>query len=345
MADDLSMASFERLRSLWERDSRPVPVRVLSMVGIAGGLSCLLAATFPPHPDTPVGVFRVLGAITLVASLAAWVAADRVRPWMLQAAAVAGTIGISLTISQMVTGVGIVVTACAYLWIAIYAGFFFSRSAARVHMGLIASGFGVALLVADHGVPPVAWVFMTTSLVVAGEVVGRQSDRLRHEAHTDPLTGLLNRKGLAPAAQKVFSLADRTGIPLTLAIVDLDHFKEINDHQGHAAGDRMLVELTRIWSSELEPSVLFARLGGDEFLVVLVGSNEQDSTRLFERLRFVSPTPWSAGIVTRWRGEGFSDCLGRADAELYEAKRARSAEPGLGPVAAAVGDGGPRGLG
>jgi GGDEF domain-containing protein len=107
----------------------------------------------------------------------------------------------------------------------------------------------------------------------------------------------------------------------------------------------MLVELTRIWSSELEPSDLFARLGGDEFLVVLVGSNEQDSTRLFERLRFVSPTPWSAGIVTRWRGEGFSDCLGRADAELYEAKRARSAEPGLRPVAAAVGDGGPRGLG
>lgn len=323
MTDDLSMASLQRLRSLWERDSRPIPVRVLSMVGIAGGLSCLLAAAFPPHSDTPVGLFRVLGAVTLVGSLAAWLAADRVRPWMLQAAAVAGTLGISLTISQMVTGVGMIVTACAYLWIAIYAGLFFSRSAARLHMALIAIGFGVALLVAGHGVPVVGWVFMTTSLVVAGEVVGRQSDRLRHEAQTDPLTGLLNRKGLAPAAGRVFSLADRTRIPLTLAIVDLDRFKEINDHQGHAAGDRMLVELARVWRSELEPSDLFARLGGDEFLVVLVGSSEQDCARLFERLRFVSPTPWSAGVVTRWTGEGFSDCLARADAELYEAKRAR----------------------
>jgi diguanylate cyclase (GGDEF)-like protein len=341
MADDLSMASVQWLRSLWERDSRPIPVRVLSMVGIAGGLSCLIAAAFPPHPDTPVGLFRVLGAITLVAALAAWVAADRVRPWMLHAAAILGTVGISVTISQMVTGVGMIVTACAYLWIAIYAGFFFSRRAARIHMGLIAVGFGVALLIAGHGVPAVAWVFMTTSLVVAGEVVGRQSDRLRHEAHTDPLTGLLNRKGLAPAAESVFSLADRTGIALTLAIVDLDHFKEINDHQGHAAGDRMLIEFTRIWGSELEPSDLLARLGGDEFLVVLVGSTEQDTARLFERLRFVSPTAWSAGIVTRWLDESLSDCLGRADSELYEAKRARE----LGPIAAAVSHSGPQGLG
>jgi diguanylate cyclase (GGDEF)-like protein len=338
------MASVQRLRSLWKRDSRPVPVRVLSMVGIAGGLSCLLAAAFPPHSDTPVGVFRVLGPVTLAASIAFWLAADRVRPWMLHAAALGGTLGISLTISQLVTGTGMAATALAYLWIAIYAGFFFSRQAARVHMALIAICFGSALLIAGQGVPAVAWAFITTSLVVAEEVVGRQSDRLRHEAHTDPLTGLLNRKGLAPAAQGVFSLADRTGIPLTLAIVDLDHFKEINDHQGHAAGDRMLVEVTRIWGSELEPSDLFARLGGDEFLVMLVGSSEQDAARLFERLRFVSPTPWSAGVVTRWHDESLSDCLGRADAELYEAKRARSGAE-LRAVAAAVGDRGPRGLG
>ena len=69
------MASVHRLRSLWESDSRPVPVRILAMVSFAGGLSCLIAATFPPNPGTPVELLRVLGVITLVASLGAWLAA------------------------------------------------------------------------------------------------------------------------------------------------------------------------------------------------------------------------------------------------------------------------------
>jgi len=313
------------------------------MVGAAGGLSCLVGASFPPNAGTPVDLFRVLGTVTLLASLVVWLAGDRVQPWVLQLAALFGTVGISLAISRSATGVGMIVVACAYLWVTVYAGLFFSRRAARVHIALIAIGFGVALLVASHGVPVVGWLFMTTSLVVAGEVVGWQSDRLRYEARTDPLTGLLNRKGLAPLAHRAFALADRTGIPLTVAIVDLDHFKQINDRDGHAAGDRVLVELTEAWSLELEQSDIFARLGGDEFLVVLVGSSEEETTRLFERLRFVSPTPWSAGVVRRRPDEDFSGCLGRADEALYEAKRAR--DPGLRPVAAAVGHGRPRRFG
>ena len=116
--------------------------------------------------------------------------------------------------------------------------------------------------------PVDAWVFMTASLVVATETIGRQSSRLRHEAQTDSLTGLLNRKGLAPAAERAFALADRTEIPLTVALVDLDDFKTVNDRHGHAAGDRLLVQMTRTWSEELQPGDIFARLGGDEFLVI-----------------------------------------------------------------------------
>ena len=98
---------------------------------------------------------------------------------------------------------------------------------------LIAVAFGAALLVSAHHVPVDAWIFMTASLVVATETIGRQSSRLRHEAHTDPLTGLLNRKGLAPAAERAFALADRTGIPLTVGLIDLDDFKQVNDRDGH----------------------------------------------------------------------------------------------------------------
>jgi GGDEF domain-containing protein len=119
------------------------------------------------------------------------------------------------------------------------------------------------------------------------------------------------------------SFCDRTGIPLTIALVDLDDFKQVNDRDGHAAGDRLLVAMTRTWNEELQPGDIFARLGGDEFLVVLVGSGEEEATRFFERLLFISPAPWSAGVIKRHADEDLSACLARADNTLYEAKRSR----------------------
>jgi diguanylate cyclase (GGDEF)-like protein len=142
-------------------------------------------------------------------------------------------------------------------------------------------------------------------------------------AQTDPPTWLPNRNGLKPAAEQAFALADRTGIPLTVALIDLDHFKQVNDRDGHQAGDRLLVEMTRIWARELEPSDIFARLGGDEFLVLLVGSSAEERARLLERLRFASPTPWSAGVIPRQPGEDLSTCLARDDIARYDAKRSR----------------------
>ena len=182
-----------------------------------------------------------------------------------------------------------------------------------------------------------AWVIMTASVVVVTETIGRQSWRLRHEANTDELTGLLNRKGLAVAAGRALSLADRTGIPLMVALIDLDDFKLVNDRDGHAAGDRVLVQLAKAWNDELQPGDIFARLGGDEFLAVLVGSEDEEAAMLFQRLRFASPAPWSVGVIKRRQGEDLSACLARADNALYEAKRARLL-PGAPPRAAAVGD-------
>jgi GGDEF domain-containing protein len=216
-----------------------------------------------------------------------------------------------------------VVTATDYIWMGVYVSFFFSPIAARLHLALIAIAFGAAMVVNTHGVPAEAFVLMTASIIVASETIGRQSDRLRHEAHTDPLTGLLNRKGLAPAAERAFTLADRTGIPLTIGLIDLDHFKQVNDRDGHAAGDRLLVRMTRTWSEELQAGDIFSRLGGDEFLVVLVGSDDEEAKRFFERLLFISPAPWSAGVIKRNRGEDLSACLARADNTLYESKRSR----------------------
>ncbi len=319
------MPSTGWLVSAWKRSGLPPPVRALALIIFAGAVTSLVAALVPSNSQAPVQLFRLVAAAALVGSLLLWWLGDRVPRWFLHTVVVGGTLAISVLIARAATGVSTVVTATDYIWMGVYVSFFFSRTAARLHLALIAAAFGVALLVNSHGVPAEAYVLMTASIVVASETIGRQSARLRHEAHTDALTGLLNRSGLATAAERAFSLADRTGIPLTIALIDLDDFKQVNDRDGHAAGDRLLVRMTQTWSEELQPGDLFARLGGDEFLVVLVGSSDDEATRFFERLLFISPAPWSAGVIKRDPGEELSACLARADNTLYEAKRSRPA--------------------
>ncbi len=308
------------------RNGLPPAVRALTLIMLAGAASSLIAALFPASEKAPVELFGVAAAVAFASSLLLWGLADRTPTWLLHLAVAGGTLGISVLIARAATGVSTVVTATDYIWMGVYVSFFFSTAAARAHLALIATAFGVALLVNAHAIPAEAWVLMTASIVVASETIGRQSSRLRHEAHTDPLTGLLNRKGLAPAAERAFVLADRTGLALTVGLVDLDHFKQVNDRNGHAEGDRLLVQMTRTWSEELQPGDIFARLGGDEFLVILVGSEDEEAKRFFEKLLFISPAPWSAGVIKRASGEDLSACLARADNALYESKRNR-AEP------------------
>ncbi len=318
------MPSRGRLFSAWKREGLPAPVRALALITLAGAVSSLIAALFPASGDAPVELFRLVAALAFLASLILWSLGARTPRWLLHSIVVGGTVAISVLIARAATGVSTVVTATDYMWMGVYVSFFFSRTAARLHMGLITVGFGIALLANAQHVPAEAWFLMTASIVVAAETIGRQSSRLRHEAHTDSLTGLLNRLGLASAAERAFALADRTGIPLPIALIDLDDFKQVNDRDGHAAGDRLLVEMTKTWSEELQPGDIFARLGGDEFLVVLVGSSDEEATRFFERLLFISPAPWSAGIIKRTSGEDLSASLARADNALYESKRTRA---------------------
>jgi GGDEF domain-containing protein len=315
------------LADAWKRTGVNPAVRSLALIMLAGALTSLTAALFPANPQAPVGLFRVVAGLAFICSALLWLLAERIPRSFLHLAVAGGTVAISVLIARAATGVSTVVTATDYIWMGVYVSFFFSRLAARLHLALIALTFGVALIGNSRGVPAEAFILMTASIVVASETIGRQSARLRHEAHTDPLTGLLNRKGLVPAAERAFALADRTGIPLTVGLVDLDDFKLVNDRDGHAVGDRLLVQMTRTWGEELQPGDIFARLGGDEFLVILVGSRNEEATRFFERLLFISPAPWSAGVVKRNRGEDLSACLARADNTLYESKRARPAYP------------------
>jgi diguanylate cyclase (GGDEF)-like protein/PAS domain S-box-containing protein len=108
---------------------------------------------------------------------------------------------------------------------------------------------------------------------------------LKLQARTDALTGVANRREFESKFDEHFRMARDTSRMLTVCICDLDHFKTINDVYGHAAGDRVLVDFTRIMKDFLRSTDLLARIGGDEFVISMPGIRADDAIRLVERMR------------------------------------------------------------
>ncbi len=152
----------------------------------------------------------------------------------------------------------------------------------------------------------------------------RLMDHLESAAKTDELTGLPNRRGWDDEITRELARARRSGEPLCVAVLDLDHFKRVNDILGHPAGDRLLKESAAAWRSAIRLTDVLARHGGEEFALALPACGVEDAIRLVERLRSSTPAGQtvSAGIA-QWDGlESAIAIYARADAALYEAKRA-----------------------
>ena len=147
-------------------------------------------------------------------------------------------------------------------------------------------------------------------------------DRLAHQSRTDALTGLPNRRAWDAFIARECAVADRTGTPLCVAMIDLDHFKAYNDAHGHQAGDELLERAAGSWTEALRTIDLLARVGGEEFVVGLPGCDAKGALGIIERLRALTPDgqTCSAGIALRRAGEPIADLLGRADDALYRAK-------------------------
>jgi diguanylate cyclase (GGDEF)-like protein len=154
---------------------------------------------------------------------------------------------------------------------------------------------------------------------------------LERLALTDPLTGLSNRRAGARALEREAIRARRAGSPFSLALLDLDSFKGINDVHGHSVGDDVLCEVSRILTSTFRASDLAVRWGGDEFLVLLPDVNLEGAAKFAERVRLqvesisfpgVPQVTLSAGIVEIQPDETPRAAIVRADDKLYEAKAA-----------------------
>lgn len=157
----------------------------------------------------------------------------------------------------------------------------------------------------------------------------RLLERLQRHAVTDPLTGVLNRRALAEAAERELARARRHQEPISVVYLDLDDLKEANDTVGHEAGDAMIVHVARTARRVLRAEDLFARLGGDEFAAVLPDADAVEAGRIVERLveGFADhdgpPVRASVGVWTEVAPTGgIEELLQAADRLMYDAKQA-----------------------
>lgn len=151
-------------------------------------------------------------------------------------------------------------------------------------------------------------------------------EELRRQAQTDPLTGLFNRRQLEIEANRSLLFAKRTGTPLSIAVIDIDHFKSINDAQGHSAGDAALQGVSAQLRARLRATDIVGRIGGDEFVAVLPGTSEAGALSLMNDFKVAVQTgsgiTLSIGISELGpRNNDLESLIADADHLLYEAKR------------------------
>ena len=168
---------------------------------------------------------------------------------------------------------------------------------------------------------------------------------LEYLATTDSLTGAYNRRHFLELTEKEIIRARRYRSPLSISMMDIDHFKRINDRYGHPAGDLVLKELVKIVKGQLRPNDVLGRLGGEEFAITMVECDLQKSLAVMERLRKSIEQHRittddgtevyfriSAGVAQlAGEAEGWESVIKRADQALYQAKRSGRNLVGIAP--------------
>ena len=200
----------------------------------------------------------------------------------------------------------------------------------RLVGALLAAGVIAGMWVAPAPVPWLWFLLFPVCILGAAELLGLLHAALIEAALRDPLTSVWNRAGLNRELDHLLPRARRRGDSLAVIVLDIDDFKSVNDRDGHAAGDTVLMQLTRRWTRQLPASALVGRLGGDEFVAIVSGYDESQARALADTLSGDGPVHVSTGIAVgpAYEPGSFAKMLTEADRDLYRLKNIRKGNNG-----------------
>jgi len=294
-----------------------VMAQTLALFYVLGG-ACGLVGVPGSDPDWPRRwILLALAATAVVCGVALhrWGARAPRGFFHLPVAAATALIAVAAAVAP--GELTALVVGAISLFVGVDAFFFFALPGALAQLGL-AVGLVTTALLLRGDVPPTTALALDVVLVAIG-VVTRRLVAEASRASVDGLTRLANRRGFDEALQELV----RPGAVLSAALLDLDHFKEINDTGGHAAGDEVLRQVARTWRKALPAGAVLARHGGDEFALLLPGWTGPRALELVRRLRTLHPgIGMSCGVAQFRARESGAQLMRRADQALYAAKAA-----------------------
>ena len=294
---------------------------LLAALYLVSGALCLAGAAWPMDPGTPVGLLWGLGVVGVVIGSALAAYGRQLGPGLVHTAVAALSVLVAVLAWRSATAVGIVGLGPAVLAISLYAAHVLPLPAARAHAGVLVAASSAGAAAAEPSGFVQAWLPLTVTVLAVAEAQGRLARRLRSAADTDPLTGVANRRAWEAEASRHLARALRTGEPLSIAILDLDDFKQVNDREGHGAGDALLRDLASGWTTRLRHADLLGRYGGDEFVLCLPATDTGGAVELLAQLEETHRFRWTVGLAQVREGDTLSSVLARADEDLYQRKR------------------------
>jgi diguanylate cyclase (GGDEF)-like protein len=309
--------------------------RVSLAMLLFGGLTCMTGVVITERTQSG----KVWQAIWSVCFVAVGLVLLSTRP-RLRVIQVATVLSILFLSGLMATSNPIGMGPFFYVWPIVFAAYFFSQRMliAIFSLMVVTLGIGLALnatymLKMDAFAGTVSTVGLMAALVA---FMQQREHRLRENlavvAHTDPLTGLLNRRAFNPELEALIADAIELGAAVSVVMLDIDHFKRFNDDHGHVAGDDALVRVADLLRQHSSEHDLVARFGGEEFAVALPGADAEGARRYAERVGRMLHNEAidadlrvsvSAGIATLTPQLATLDALiSHADDALYAAKNA-----------------------
>jgi diguanylate cyclase (GGDEF)-like protein len=322
--------------------------RALALFAGAGGLWVLMASITVPGfagPAPMLALSIAVGAMLVVIALAAWFGAARTPPRLLAAVAPLSVLvvgALNLATSDSSTG-----SQLFLLWPVLYAASFLSR---RHTVLVLVQVMAVEALVMGSLQPTERALIDTLSLVLAFTMAAFAVLTFRArvdvllaavsaQAREDPMTGLPNRRAFDDHLQRLVAASGRSGDPLSLLLIDVDRFKDVNDTRGHMVGDQVLRAVAGALRASGREADIVARIGGDEFAVLLPACSLEDALPVgaaaadraaARTARIGAPVTVSVGTATLPTGaQTAAELFAAADRALYASKHeGRAPVPG-----------------